>query len=53
MCQCQSPWCVGLVKISPLSAVLKCVHYEKEYFKHYSEGEAEARIMYLKYRLTL
>jgi len=33
--------CVSLMKVSPLTAVLKCPHYEKGYFKHESEGEAE------------
>ena len=34
--------CVSLMKMSPLTAVLKCPHYEKGHFKHESEGEAEA-----------
>ena len=33
--------CVSLMKMSPLTAVLKCPHYGKGYFKHESEGEAE------------
>ena len=33
--------CVSLMKMSPLTAVLKCPHYEKGCFKHESEGEAE------------
>jgi hypothetical protein len=34
--------CVSLMKMSPLTAVLKCPHYEKGYFNNESEGEAEA-----------
>ena len=30
------------MKMSPLTAVLKCPHYEKGHFKDESEGEAEA-----------
>ena len=26
------PFCVSLMKMSPLTAVLKCPHYEKGYF---------------------
>jgi hypothetical protein len=29
------------MKMSPLTAVLKCPHYEKGHFKHESEGAAE------------
>jgi hypothetical protein len=29
------------MKMSLLTAVLKCPHYEKGHFKHESEGEAE------------
>ncbi|HUV79943.1 MAG TPA: hypothetical protein VMW40_03850 [Candidatus Bathyarchaeia archaeon] len=33
--------CVSLMKMSPLTAVLKCPHYEKGYFNNESEREAE------------
>ena len=35
------PACVSLMKMSPLTAVLKCPHYEKGYFNNESEREAE------------
>jgi hypothetical protein len=33
--------CVSLMKMSPLTAVLRCPHYEKGYFDNESEREAE------------
>ncbi len=33
--------CVSLMKMSPLTAVLKCPHYEKGDFNNESEREAE------------
>ena len=33
--------CVSLMKMSPLTAVLKCPHYEKGHYSNESEREAE------------
>ncbi len=33
--------CVSLMKMSPLTAVLKCPHYGKGHCSNESEGEAE------------
>jgi len=33
--------CISLMKMSPLTAVLKCPHYEKGHYSNESEGEAE------------
>jgi hypothetical protein len=35
------PVCVSLMKMSPLTAVLKCPHYEKGHYSNESEREAE------------
>ena|GEM_PF-3760473 len=34
-------FCVTLMKMSPLTAVLKCPHYERRYYSNESEGAAE------------
>jgi hypothetical protein len=41
-CQLFCVKCVSLTKMLPLTAVLKCPHYEKGYYSNESEGEAEA-----------
>jgi len=41
------------MKMSPLTAVLKCPHYEKGHFKHESEGEAEAPFLYAIVKIFL
>ena len=37
--------CVSLMKMSPLTAVLKCPHYEKGHYSNESEREAEVPIL--------
>jgi len=41
LCQVAEGVCVSLMKMSPLTAVLKCPHYEKGYFNNESERAAE------------
>jgi transposase len=40
-CQEKKPVCISLIKLSPLTALLKCPHYEKGHYCNESERKAE------------
>ncbi|GAI08243.1 unnamed protein product, partial [marine sediment metagenome] len=43
--------CVSLMKMSPLTAVLKCPHYEKGHYSNESERKAEVPSVKDGYRM--